>query len=35
MIQEEICEKTADYFLPKLKFSPDWFPTNKYIKKTL
>ena len=30
---QEMCDKAADDFQPKLKFVPDWFVTNKMIKK--
>ena len=30
---QEICDKAADDFLLALKFVPDWFVTNKMIKK--
>ena len=30
-----MCDKAIDDFLPALKFVPDWFVTNKMIKKVL
>ena len=32
---QEMCDKAIDDFLPALKFVPDWFVTNKMIKKVL
>ena len=30
---QEMCDKAVDAFLPKLKFVPDWFVTNKTLEK--
>ena len=33
---QEMCNKVVDYFLPPIKFVPDWFVTsNKMIKELL
>ena len=32
---QEMCNKAIDDFLPALKCVPDWFVTNKMIKKLL
>ena len=28
----ELCDKAVDYFLPALKFVPDWFVTSKMVR---
>ena len=32
---QDICNKAVDYFLPALKFVPNWFVTSKMIKNLL